>query len=125
MTRILTLLVLLLPVSALAQNISLPNNYSASAYDEIRTQSGTTCKQAIGSPLNVEFGVVGSDSDESSKFNRPIENWQAGSQGSAVYGRISYALGTKPRLDCSRVLELEIQTLKEELMLLRNSYELD
>lgn len=123
--RILTVLLLLVSCGAAAQStgISLPGQSYSSSYDEIRTSGGTTCKTAIGSPLNVEFGVIGSDAETGRNHHSNTQDYTSGSQGNAAYARISYALGTKPRLDCSRVLELEIEVLREELMLLRNSFQ--
>ncbi len=87
-----------------AQSIQLPNAPYSGSSDEISSSTGTRCRQSNGADTNLELGTVVDD------------------RGSgAVYGRISIPLGPVPkRLDCSRVLELEIERLQMELQEMRD-----
>ncbi len=121
MKKILLILVLL-PATAMAQvGVIVPTNNSQSYnYDEIRTSGGSSCRQAIGSNLNVEFGAIGSDRDLDSTYqNNNFNNFESGDSGSGVYGKVTYAIGAPKRLDCSRLYEMEIDTLRAELEALR------
>ncbi len=76
-------------------------------YDEITTTNGTRCRQAMGSNWNVDAGVLDS---------------QDGRSGGVVYGRVTYAIGAQKRIECSRLYELELESLRLEIELLRGDW---
>ena len=116
------LALLMFPAMAFGQvGVIVPGNNSQSYnYDEIRTSGGTTCRQAIGSNLNVEFGAIGSDRDLDSTYqNNNFNDFQSGDSGTGVYGKITYALGAPDRLNCDSLYQMELNTLRRELEMLR------
>lgn len=95
-------------------NIDLPSSPQGSYnYDEVKTSSGVSCRQASGSSLIGEMGVVNSTQDETSGFTSDD------SSNTAIYGRLTYAFGAPKRLDCNKLYEIELQTLRLELEMLR------
>ena len=90
-----------------AVGVTLPQqgggNYN---YDEIQSSTGARCRQGMGSNIVGEVGVIGED-------NGNLED------SGAVYGRIIYYFGAPERIDCSRLYEIEIETLRRELELLQ------
>ena len=98
--------------------------------DTIESASGTRCRQSINSNKGyVDIGVAGSVRSE-------IPNGQTvrGSpfpsgvfvtindrdREALAYARVTVPLGKQPnRIDCSRIYELEIERLREEIALLR------
>ena len=51
------------------------------------------------------------------------DNTTDGTGEGAIYGRITYFFDTPNRMDCSRLYEIEIQILRDELELLRRENE--
>lgn len=89
--------------------MSLPTPTMPSGQDEVRAADGTSCRSAVGGDGTfLDLGVIGSP-----------ENTDM--QGSAAaYGRVVVPLGYRPpRVDCTRIYELEIQRLQMELQLAR------
>lgn len=93
--------------------------------DTIETQSGTRCRQSInGNEGYLDVGVAGSTgSGVPNTGNVFVSNTERDRQALG-YARITVPLGKKPRrLDCSRIYELEIQRLREEVALLKMNAE--
>lgn len=95
------------PVSRSEVNSSntfqLPNNSTPLGHDEIRTSSGTSCRQSNGSGMTSEFGLIGHEEGDG-----------------AFYARITIPLGSVPtRLNCNSLYQMELDRLREELKLLR------
>lgn len=102
--------------------------------DTIETASGTRCRQSINSNKGyVDVGVAGS-------ARSGIPNRQAAPGGvfpssvfvnindrdreALAYARVTIPLGKQPkRLDCSRIYELEIDRLRQEIQLLKMNTE--
>lgn len=81
--------------------IQIPSARSGFQSDEVNTSSGVRCRQAVGSPLSIDMGVVADQDDQ------------------GVYGRITIPIGAPKRLDCSRLYDLEVERLKAEIEMLR------
>lgn len=79
--------------------------------DTIETSMGTRCSQSLNSSgPYVDIGVSLSEDDYS--------------QERIGYGRLIIPLGKRPkRIDCSRLFELEIQRLQQEVQLLKMGIE--
>ena len=119
---------LLLGSAAAAQSgIYLPPApHGSGGEDTIETSSGTRCRQSMNSNSGyVDFGVAGSTGSgipqsQSSVFIS-INDRDKEALG---YARVTIPLGKRPkRIDCSRVYELEIERLRQELALLRMNAE--
>jgi hypothetical protein len=125
--KYLLMALLLLPTLVSAQSINLPGAPRPTGFDELRTSSGTTCKQAAGSNLNVDFGLVASTQDRDNKYSDENRDAFAGEQGNAAFARVSYAIGAPKRLDCSKLYDIELETLRLELQALKEQllYEMD
>lgn len=118
------LLFLLLLCCGVAQaqtvGVAVPqSNTSNFNYDEVKTSSGATCRQAMGSNTAIEFGAVGSDSETDGSFVDETRSYDTDSMGNAVYARVTHFLGSPKRLDCSRLYELEIESLRAQLEQMR------
>ena len=119
---------LLLGSAAAAQSgIYLPPApHGSGGEDTIETSSGTRCRQSMNSNSGyVDFGVAGSTGSG-------IPQSQSGvfisindrDKEALGYARVTIPLGKRPkRIDCSRVYELEIERLRQELALLRMNAE--
>lgn len=93
------------------QNISgfnLPGVQLPQGHDEVRAADGTTCRSAVsGSGAYLDVGLIG--------------NPEQSDNGSySAYGRLVVPLGRKtPRVDCTRLYDLEVQRLEMELRLMQ------
>lgn len=123
-----TALCLCLCTAAQAQtgslNLSLPGAYSSYQSDSFRA-NGLDCSMAIGSSTNVEFGVMGVISKETTTVT---SNPADPGKNVGVYARITIPIGApKERLDCNELYQLElrkkrmeIEKLERELQNLKN-----
>ena len=123
--RMLLLGVILLPLICMSDQVGIvvPGGGSGSFnYDEIRTSSGTSCRQALGTNIRAEFGVVDSESKSTNIYHDAARfNDGRSSFGTGAYARVTYDIGSKKRLDCSRLFEIEIAMLKAELEMMRDA----
>lgn len=109
----------LISVSSLAQLVIQPSSGASNLnYDEITTSTGVKCRQAMGSNLNAEIGITATDNSVGGSTNELDLGLNLGQSG--VYARVTYALGTPKRLDCSRLYEVEMETLRLQIKQLRN-----
>jgi hypothetical protein len=115
--RALVLMIIAIPCFADQSSIQLPVRSGQSGYDEVRTSSGAFCRQSVSSAVIAEAGVVQLQKDE------PVFGADQ-RQEAALYGRITWAIGTPKRLDCARLYELEIETLRAELDMMREQREM-
>lgn len=92
--------------------------------DTIETGTGTRCSQSLNSPgAYVDIGMVGTQRGEIPDSSANL-NLTGGNQEGMIYARISMPLGSSPdRIDCSRVFELEIERMKQEIEFLRMNVE--
>jgi hypothetical protein len=89
--------------------------------DTIETASGTRCRQSINSNSGyVDFGLAGSGGSGIPNASGVFVTINERDREALAYARITMPLGKQPkRIDCSRVYELEIERLREEVALLR------
>lgn len=89
--------------------------------DTIETQGGTRCRQSINSNAGyVDVGVAGSRASGLPDYGNVFVSVTERDRQALGYARITVPLGKKlKRLDCSKLYELEIMRLKEEIALLR------
>ena len=91
--------------------ISSSNSRSNPNYDEIRTSDGVACRQAMGSNLIAEIGI--GQVEEQNVFDEINNNNNSGQV--AAFGRLTYAIGAPKRLDCTRIYQMELLKLQEQL----------
>ena len=95
--------------------------------DSIETAGGTRCRQSINSSGGyVDVGVSGSaatpETVDPFLQYRPFSNER--DARALVYARVTIPLGQRPeRIDCTRLYEMELQRLREEIALLRMAAE--
>ena len=89
--------------------------------DTIETASGTRCRQSINSNSGyVDFGLAGSGGSGIPNASGVFVTINERDREALAYARGTVPLGKQPkRIDCSRVYELEIERLREEVALLR------
>ncbi|WP_390548354.1 hypothetical protein [Qipengyuania sp. MTN3-11] len=96
--------------------------------DSIETAEGTRCRQSINSSgPYLDVGVTGRSGSElpeppegSTFFTYPQDR----DREALAYVRMTIPLGRRPeRIDCSRLYELEIARLRQEVELLRMAAE--
>ncbi|HZG46594.1 MAG TPA: hypothetical protein VEZ41_10085 [Allosphingosinicella sp.] len=128
---------LLLGTAAVAQpGVSLPTApQGPGGEDTIETSSGTRCRQSINSNQGyLDIGVTGSvrSGVPESQTAVPGSVFPSGifvtlndrDREALAYARITIPLGRQPkRLDCTRIFELEIERLREEIALLKMNAE--
>lgn len=93
--------------------------------DTIETSSGTRCRQSINSNSGyVDVGVAGNAGSGYPDHQGAFISITDRDREALAYARITIPLGKQPkRLDCSKIFELEIQRLKEEIALLKMNAE--
>lgn len=118
---------LLAPAAAAQSGIFLPQAPTGpGGEDTIETSSGTRCRQSINSNSGyVDVGIAGSAGhgvpQSSSGLFISINDRD---KEALAYARVTIPIGKKPkRIDCSKIYELEISRLKQELELLRMNAE--
>ena len=114
----------LVAVSAAAaqQGIYLPPApHGPGGEDTIETASGTRCRQSINSNSGyVDVGLAASGGAGIPKSSGAFITINERDREALAYARVTVPLGRQPRrIDCSRVYELEIERLREEVALLR------
>lgn len=127
---------LLLSSAAIAQQgVYLPPNpQGPGGEDTIEASSGTRCRQSINSNKGyLDVGVAGSVRSEVPTGHRePGSVFPNGvfvtindrDKEALAYARVTIPLGPQPkRLDCSRIYELEIERLRQEIALLKMNAE--
>lgn len=107
--------------TANAQGVFLPAPpHGVGGEDSVTTQSGTHCRTSMNSNDGyVDMGIAGGQKNGSNQGYYGGQGPQ--SQDSAlIYMRIVVPLGDAPeKLDCGRVLELEIERLEAEIQMMR------
>lgn len=86
---------------------SLPGVTLPQGQDEVRAADGTTCRSAVsGSGAYVDLGL--------------IQGAGRNTGDTAAYGRVVIPLERKrPRMDCTKLYQLEVQRLQMELKLMK------
>ncbi|MBA3729479.1 MAG: hypothetical protein H0W92_01530 [Sphingomonas sp.] len=89
--------------------------------DTIETASGTRCRQSINSNSGYfDFGLAGSGGAGIPQSSGAFITINERDREALAYARVTLPLGKQPkRIDCSRVFEIEIERLREEVALLR------
>ena len=89
--------------------------------DTIETQSGTRCRQSINSAEGyVDVGIAGSSASGVPSGGNVFISITERDRQALGYARVTLPLGKKPkRIDCSRIYELDINRLREEIALLK------
>ncbi len=117
------------------QGISLPPApQGPGGEDTIESSSGTRCRQSINSNKGyLDVGVAGSvrsevptgSRDPSSVFpNGVFVTINDRDKEALAYARVTVPLGQQPRrIDCSRIYELEIERLRQEIAVLKMNVE--
>ncbi len=112
-------LLLVMPSAKANGSMSLAIPSAPGSYLSDRFRSGDLdCSMAIGSGVNVEFGVLG-------VINNGIQsittNANSQTKDIGVYGRIVIPIGApKGRVDCSILYDLELAKKKMEIQKLEN-----
>lgn len=93
--------------------------------DTIETSSGTRCRQSINSSNGyVDVGVAGSAASGVPDTVGAFINITERDNQALAYARVTIPLGKMPkRIDCSKIYELEIAKLRQELELLKMNAE--
>jgi len=126
---------LLISAASAQQGIYLPPApQGPGGEDTIEASSGTRCRQSINSNKGyLDIGVAGSvrsevptgSRDPGSVFpNGVFVTINDRDREALAYARVTVPLGQQPkRLDCSRIYELEIERLRQEIALLKMNAE--
>lgn len=93
--------------------------------DSVETASGTRCRQSING--NNGYMDIGASVSRSGGPRDPYNLYGGGSGGGGSssdqalgYARVTIPLGRKPaRIDCTRLYEMEIERMKQEIELLK------
>jgi len=93
--------------------------------DTIETATGTRCRQSINSSSGyVDVGVAGSAASGLPDAKGVFVNVTERDRQGLAYARVTIPLGKMPkRIDCSKIYELEIAKLKQELELMKMNAE--
>lgn len=98
-----------------------PAPHGPGGEDTIETASGTRCRQSINSNSGyVDVGLAASGGAGIPTSSGAFITINERDREALAYARVTVPLGKQPRrIDCSRVYELEIERLREEVALLR------
>lgn len=96
-------------ITQTTSGFNLPGVQLPQGHDEVRAADGTTCRSAVsGSGAYIDVGFIGNPNQSSE------------SAGFSAYGRMVIPLAKKtPRLDCSKLYNLEVARLEMELKLMQ------
>ena len=112
---------------AQSQGVHLPAApHGTGGEDSIETASSTRCRQSMNSNgAYLDMGVAGSAASPLPETDNPLRYYSPErDQRGLVYVRVTIPLGQKPaRLDCTRLYEMELARLREEIALLRMAAE--
>lgn len=118
---------LALASAALAQSgIYLPQAPTGpGGEDTIETASGTRCRQSVNSSRGyLDVGMAGSAASGIPESRGAFISINDRDRQALAYARVTIPLGKMPRrIDCSRVYELEIAKLRQEVELLKMNAE--
>lgn len=117
---------MLIPSASAQTGIFLPPGpQGPGGEDTIETSSGTRCRQSINSNGGyVDIGVAGSAGSAIPQGAGAFVSIAERDREALAYARVTVPLGKRPkRLDCSRIYELEIARLREEIELLKMNAE--
>lgn len=89
--------------------------------DTIETASGTRCRKSINSNSGyLDVGLAGSGGSGIPNASGVFVTINERDREALAYARVTLPLGKQPRrIDCSRIYELEIDRLREEVALLK------
>lgn len=98
-----------------------PAPHGPGGEDTIESSSGTRCRQSINSNSGyVDLGLAGSAGSAVPASDRAFVSINDRDREALAYARVTIPLGKQPkRLDCSKVYELEIERLRQEVELLK------
>lgn len=93
--------------------------------DSIESSSGTRCRQSINSNGGyIDIGLAGSAGSGIPQQSGVFISINERDKEALGYARVTIPLGKKPRrIDCSRIYELEIARLRQEVELLKMNAE--
>lgn len=91
--------------------------------DAVTTATGTQCKTSMNSNKGyLDVGVSGSKANSNSTYYDYNGLGIPNQDNALAYARVVIPLGDTPKkMDCNRLLELEIQRLETEIQLLKFS----
>ena len=117
MKYIIVIVLMMFCNSSIAQNSSLNLSIPSApgSYQSDRFRSGELdCSMAIGSGVNVEFGVVGVINSNAQTVTTSTAGPQTRDVG--VYGRMIIPIGMpKGRVDCSILYNMELEKKRMEI----------
>ncbi len=93
-------------------NIPSPPS-SPSSYDEVRTADGASCRTSIGGNIQMYGGLVTTGGEDAYFYNSDFNE-------TGGYIGFSYSIGSKSRLDCSRLASIETEKAQIELEKLKS-----
>lgn len=121
--KILKIIFLLFPINCFG--LSIPSYQQTSpGGDEVRSRDGTSCRQGNHpTPVLDVGGMAGNDPINSSSLANgfgstpSMNNGDTAPMGGSVYGRIVIPLDISnvPRVDCTRLYDLEVERLELEI----------
>ena len=93
--------------------------------DSIESASGTRCRQSINSSSGyVDLGAAASGGAGLPSGKSIYVNINERDREALAYVRVTIPLGKRPsRIDCSKIYELEIERLRQEVQLLKMNAE--
>lgn len=115
-------LTLTLAGPAIAQGVYLPPAPNGpGGEDTIETASGARCRQSMNSNgAYLDVGLTGRTSKGGDRNGTFFPGTSQGGSEAVGYARVTLPIGKQPpRLDCSRLYELEIARMKREIELLK------
>lgn len=107
--------------------MSIPSSKSTSGYDRVSGTTGLVCESSIGSDTYFEIGSFATNDNKEPKHyygNSEESKFGDANDSFGVYARVIIPLtGSKKRVDCNRLYDLEVQKLRLEIERLKNAKE--
>ncbi|AUR85972.1 hypothetical protein NVP1081O_237 [Vibrio phage 1.081.O._10N.286.52.C2] len=112
MKKLMLVLLLLVPFGVLAND----------GTDRIRTADGSMCESSVNTGQRVYAEVYSGDENRDSMYDYGYNNYNSDEVG--VKFGVEIELGQKPRVNCKRLYDLELQDRKMDLLLKQAELEL-
>lgn len=115
-----------LALSFNASALNIPSLSSSNNYDEFRTSNGMTCRQSLSGTAQLQIGGVVSqnDTNDYNNYHNGYNNGFRDNNESGVFAQLVIPIGTRDRIECKTLYDIEVEKQVLELQQLKAQVEM-